>query len=258
VSSVLTALLRLTKDYVGLMLFVVIPVIILSIVFAWKYRASNTKAKYSPEFAHSTFLELIWWTIPIIIIAILAVITWTTSHRYDPYRPLDIKTKPIIIQVIALNWKWLFIYPEQNIATVNFVEFPANVPVRFFITADAPMNSFQIPQLAGQIYAMPGMRTELNLIAAEPGDYMGMSTNYSGIGFNGMSFNAKATTQEEFNAWVKSAQHSQQKLTQETYTQLAKPSENNPVATYSSVSKDLFNNVIMSFMMPMPQQKVKP
>jgi cytochrome o ubiquinol oxidase subunit 2 len=105
---------------VGLMLFVVIPVIILSIVFAWKYRASNTKAKYSPEFAHSTFLELIWWTIPIIIIAILAVITWTTSHRYDPYRPLDIKTKPIIIQVIALNWKWLFIYPEQNIATVNF------------------------------------------------------------------------------------------------------------------------------------------
>ena len=247
---------------VGLMLIVVIPVIILTIVFAWKYRASNTNAKYSPEFSHSTVLEVVWWSIPIVIIGILAVITWVTSHRYDPYRPLDVKTKPIIIQVIALNWKWLFIYPDQNIATVNFVEFPVNVPVRFFITADAPMNSFQIPQLAGQIYAMPGMRTELNLMASQTGDFLGLSANYSGVGFAGMNFIARATSQADFDAWVKKIQRSPGKLTQDAYTQLEQPSENNPQAFYSSISdKDLFNTVIMSFMMPMPQQmpqKVNP
>lgn len=242
---------------VGLMLFVVVPVIILNFWFAWKYRASNTKAKYSPEFSHSTILEVIWWTIPIIIIGILAVITWISSHRYDPYRPLNVKTKPIVIQVIALDWKWLFIYPQQNIASVNFVQFPINVPVQFLITADAPMNSFQIPELAGQIYAMPGMRTELNLMGTQTGDFPGMSTNYSGVGFAGMTFTARVSSQADFDAWVKKTQKSQQKLTPDSYHQLALPSENNPQAFYSPVSKDLFNNVIMSFMMPMPQ-KVNP
>ncbi|HEV2613305.1 MAG TPA: ubiquinol oxidase subunit II [Gammaproteobacteria bacterium] len=238
----------------ALMLLVVIPVILLTFYFAWKYRASNTKAKYSPEFAHSTVLEVVWWTIPIIIIAILGTITWITSHRYDPYRPLNVNTKPIVIQVVAMNWKWLFIYPDQNIASVNFVQFPVNVPVRFYITADAPMNSFQIPQLAGQIYAMAGMRTELNLMATHNGDYAGLSTNYSGIGFAGMMFTARATSQADFDAWVKSVQQSKsnQRLSKEAYKQLEQPSENNPVATYSSVTNDLFNNVIMSYMMPMP------
>jgi len=243
---------------VGLMLIVVIPVIILTVVFAWKYRASNTKAKYSPDFAHSTILEVIWWSIPIIIIGILAVITWVTSHRYDPYRPLDIKTKPIIIQVIALDWKWLFIYPDQNIATVNFVELPVNVPVRFFITADAPMNSFQIPQLAGQIYAMPGMRTELNLMASQTGDFMGMSTNYSGVGFAGMNFTARATSQADFDTWVKTVQKSSQRLSKDAYKQLQQPSENNSVQSYSTVTNDLFNNVMMSYMMPMAEPMTKP
>jgi cytochrome o ubiquinol oxidase subunit II len=157
-----------------------------------------------------------------------------------------------VIQVIALDWKWLFIYPQQNIASVNFVQFPVNVPVRFFITADAPMNSFQIPQLAGQIYAMPGMRTELNLMAENAGDFPGMSTNYSGVGFAGMQFTARASSQADFDAWVKNIQKKQQKLSQTVYNQLALPSENNPQAFYAPVSKDLFNNVMMKFMMPMP------
>ncbi|MDX2164375.1 MAG: ubiquinol oxidase subunit II [Gammaproteobacteria bacterium] len=239
---------------IGLMLFVVIPVILMNFYFAWKYRASNTKAKYSPDFAHSTLLEIIWWGVPIIIIAILGTITWITSHRYDPYRPLDNvgAKKPLVIQVIAMNWKWLFIYPQQNIASVNFVQMPVNTPVRFFITADAPMNSFQIPQLAGQIYAMPGMQTELNVMATENGDYPGISANYSGVGFAGMTFTARVSSQADFDAWVKKTQQSQQKLSKAVYAQLAKPSENNPVAFYAPVSNNLFNNVIMSYMMPMP------
>ncbi len=237
---------------IGLMLLVVIPVIILNFVFAWKYRASNTKAKYSPDFAHSTILEVVWWTIPIIIIAILATITWITSHRYDPYRPLDnTQGKPLVIQVVAMDWKWLFIYPDQNIATVNYVQMPINVPVRFFITADAPMNSFQIPQLAGQIYAMPGMQTELNVLATSMGSFPGFSANYSGVGFAGMTFNAKVTSQADFDAWVKNVQKQKSPLSQAVYKQLQTPSENNPAATYSSVENNLFNNVIMSYMMPM-------
>ena len=239
---------------VGLMLLVVIPVIFLTFYFAWKYRASNTKAKYSPEFAHSTILEVVWWTIPIIIIAILAVITWVSSHRYDPYRPLDNVQgkKPLVIQVVAMDWKWLFIYPQQNIASVNFVQLPVNTPVRFFITADAPMNSFQIPQLAGQIYAMPGMQTELNVMGTENGDYPGISANYSGVGFAGMTFTARVSSQADFDAWVKKTQQSQQKLSSAVYDELAKPSENNPVAFYAPVSHDLFSNIIMKYMMPMP------
>lgn len=246
---------------VGLMLIVVIPVIILNLVFAWRYRANNTKAKYSPDFAHNTLLEIIWWTIPIIIIGILAVITWYSSHRFDPYRPLDTKTKPLVIQVIALDWKWLFIYPKQQIATINYVQFPINVPVRFHITADAPMNSFQIPQLAGQIYAMPGMRTQLNVLATHTGDYLGISANYSGVGFSGMTFTARVSSEKDFAKWIREIKNTPQQLTPVVYEQLAKPSKDNPQEFFSMVSPDLFNQVIMKFMMPMPQpvpQKVTP
>lgn len=237
-----------------LMLLVVIPVIFLSIFFAWRYRASNTKAIYRPEWAHSTLLEIVWWTIPIIIVTVLGVITWRSTHTLDPYQPLaGNTTKPITIQVIALEWKWLFIYPEQNIATVNFVEFPANIPVKFEITSVGPMNSFQIPQLAGQIYAMDGMRTKLNLIANTPGDYDGMSASFSGEGFADMRFVAHATaTQEEFNEWVSSVKASPNQLTDVAYAALIKPSERNPVAYYASADPDIFSGTIMQSMMPMP------
>ena len=156
-----------------LMLLIVIPVIFMVFAIAWRYRASNEKAKYEPEWSHSTLLEVIWWSIPCVIIGILGAITWTSTHRLDPYQALNHPAKPITIQAISLEWKWLFIYPEQNIASINYIQFPVDVPVRFLISAEGPMNSFQIPQLAGQIYAMAGMKTKLHLIANAPGEYRG-------------------------------------------------------------------------------------
>lgn len=234
-----------------LMFIIVIPVLILIAVISWRYRASNTRAKYTPDWSHSVLLEAIWWAVPIVIIAILATITWISTHQLDPHRPLNSKVKPLVIQVVALQWRWLFIYPEQNIATMNFIEFPANTPVTFLITADAPMNSFQIPQLGGQIYAMPGMQTQLHLIANEPGTYDGRSVNFSGDGYAGMTFTAKAVaTNDEFNQWVASVKQSSNPLTVDSYALLAKPSEDETVQTYSSVEKGLFNDVIMKFMAP--------
>ncbi len=237
----------------GLMLIVVIPVFIMTFLFAWKYRASNEKAKYTPDWAHSNRIEAWVWAIPCIIIVILATVTWKTTHDLDPYKPLDVDAKPLTIQVVALDWKWLFIYPEQNIATVNYVQFPEKVPIDFKITADAPMNSFFIPQLAGQIYAMPGMETQLHAIAETEHTYDGISANYSGGGFSGMRFVAKSTTQEDFDNWVKQVRQSPTKLDSNEYNQLARPSENNPVALYSDVQNDLFHFILMKFMMPSPE-----
>ncbi len=240
----------LLVDATLLMLIVVIPVIILSFLFTWKYRARNTKANYSPDWSHSTLVEVICWTIPCIIIGILAIVTWITTHRLDPYRPLNIKGKPIIIEAVALNWKWLFIYPKQNIATINYLQIPVHVPIRFMITADAPMNSLEIPQLAGQIYAMTGMRTKLNLIANQRGSFSGMSTNFSGDGFSGMRFIVKATSMTQFNDWVRKVQQSPKKLSMTEYTKLTKNSKNNPVQYFSSPAKHLLNKIIMKYMGP--------
>jgi cytochrome o ubiquinol oxidase subunit 2 len=234
-----------------LMLVVAIPVFILSAVLAWKYRASQHKSTYSPNWAHNTLIEVVCWGIPIIIIAVLAVITWVSSHRLDPYKPLDSKTKPITIQVVALEWKWLFIYPEQHIATINFVQFPVNVPVEFLITSEGPMNSFHIPQLGSQIYAMAGMKTKVHLIANEMGDFRGLSANYSGDGFAGMKFTARASSQAQFDQWVKTVKQSPTKLTLQGYDKIAKPSQNDPVQYFAHVEKDLFDTIIMKFMMPM-------
>lgn len=235
-----------------LMLIIVIPVILMTFGFAWKYRESNTKAKYTPNWSHSTVLEIIWWAIPCIIIAILATITWDTTHELDPYKPLSVTGKPITIEVVALDWKWLFIYPEQKIATVNFIQFPAHVPINFKITSDAPMNSFMIPALGGQIYAMAGMQTQLHLIADEQGVYNGMSVSFSGPGFSDMKFLAKASSLDDFNRWVATVKQSPQELNQEAYNVLATPSENNKVEYYSSVQNNLYEDLIMKFMMPMP------
>jgi len=242
--------MKLIMTAIGLMLIVVIPVFIMLATFAWRYRAGNTKAKYTPDWHENKILEIIWWGVPAVIITILATITWTSSHTLDPFKPLDSSVKPVTVQAVALDWKWLFIYPEQNIASVNLVEFPVGTPVNFQITADAPMNSFWIPQLAGQIYAMAGMDTKLHLMADEKGDYAGMSSNYSGFGFSGMKFTARATTQEEFDQWVKTVRQSPVSLSAEEYAELAKKSRENPVSYYSSVADDLYGDIIMKFMMP--------
>lgn len=233
-----------------LMLIVVIPVIIMVIVIPYKYRATNKQATYKPNWAHSTALEIVWWTIPIIIIAILAAITWFSTHQLDPYKPLESKVRPVKVQVIALDWKWLFIYPDQNIATVNFIQMPVDTPINFQITSDAPMNSFMIPQLGSQIYAMQGMQTKLHLLATHTGDFRGQSTNYSGEGFAGMHFVARVSTKEEFNQWVRSVSASQHRLSAAVYAELAKQSEYNPVELFSSVEPNLFKDTIMKYMMP--------
>jgi cytochrome o ubiquinol oxidase subunit II len=232
----------------GLMLVVVIPVIAMTLYFAWRYRASNTKATYAPKWSHSTAIEAVVWTIPCIIIAILATITWRTSHSLDPYKPLQSSVKPITIQAVALDWKWLFIYPEYGVASVNEVAFPANTPVHFEITSDSVMNAFFIPQLGSQIYAMAGMNTDLNLIANEPGKFAGLSSNYSGEGFSDMHFAAVATSQQGFTDWVNKAKASASPLNAQSYHALVQPSEKQPVSYYASVKPDLYNDILKQYM----------
>jgi cytochrome o ubiquinol oxidase subunit 2 len=233
-----------------LMLIVVVPVFVLTFTIAWRYRAGNKSARYTPNWDHHRGIEFLWWALPCVIIFILAVMTWVSSHSLDPFRPIASKTKPLTIQVVALQWKWLFIYPDQGIATVNYVQFPENTPINFVITSDAPMNSFWIPQLGGQVYAMSGMSTQLHLDATKVGTYDGSSANLSGAGFAGMKFTAKATTEQDFSTWVQHAQQSSGYLGQGRYTELAKPSENNAVATYSNVARGLYDSIISKYMTP--------
>ncbi len=244
---------KLFVEAILLMLVVVIPVILMSWIIPYRYRASNTNAVYKPDWSHSTMMEIIWWTIPCVIILVLSIWTWIYTHSLDPYRPLAADENTVMIDAIALDWKWLFIYPQQGIATVNYMEIPVNKPVRLFITSsNAPMNSLEIPRLAGQIYAMTGMQTKLNLMATSEGIYTGLSTNFSGNGFSGMNFKVKVTSQSNFNAWVKMASHSPSRLTTSAYNELAKPSENNPVEYFSSPHPGLFSETVIKYMGPMP------
>lgn len=233
-----------------LMLIVVIPVFILTIFIALRYREGNLKAKYDPDFDHSNKLEVLWWTIPLIMILILAIITWINTYALDPYKKIVSKNPPMTIQVVALDWKWLFIYPKENIATVSLVEFPRQTPITFVITSDAPMNSFWIPSLSGQIYAMPGMSTQLNLMANGNGDYHGYSANISGKGFSGMTFTAKSVDKDEFNNWVQMTREKGGSLNFTSYNSLAKPSEYNPVSYYNLTDHNLYNKIIDKYMMP--------
>ena len=232
-------------------LIVILPVYAMTFAIVVKYREGNKKkAKYSPEFDHHAGIEFIWWAVPFIIIMVLAVITWNSSHTLDPYRAISSTTKPIQIQVVALDWKWLFIYPAQNIASVNFVQFPANTPVNFEITSDSVMNSFWIPQLGGQIYAMPGMATQLNLEASQNGNYNGSSANISGEGFAGMTFTARASSSADFAKWIQAAKHSPNKLDLDSYNSLAKPSQNNSASYYASEDHGLYDTIVMKYMEP--------
>lgn len=232
-------------------LIVVIPVFILTGWIAWTYREGNKRpTKYSPNWDHSFKLEFIWWALPLAIITLLAVITWKSSHQLDPSRPLSSNQKPIDVQVVALQWKWLFIYPQQNIASVNLVQFPVNTPIDFQITSDAPMNSFWIPKLGGQIYAMSGMSTHLHLMADQAGEFGGSSANISGRGFAGMHFTAKAASQSDFEQWVNKVKKTPTQLTADKYNQLSQPSENQPVSVFNSAMPNLFDAVMLKYMEP--------
>ena len=231
-----------------LMLVVVVPVIFLTLYFAWKYRETNTEATYMPNWSYSHRIEAVVWAVPCAIILVLVTITWKTTHSLDPYKPLESTVKPITIDVVSLDWKWLFIYPDQHIATVNEVAFPANTPVNFRITSDTVMNVFFIPQLGSQIYAMAGMQTQVNLIADTEGVYDGLSTNFSGAGFPDMKFKAHATSQADFDAWVAKVKTSPKHLGLDNYNDLAKPSEKDPVQYFSDVQPVLYAAVLDKYM----------
>jgi cytochrome o ubiquinol oxidase subunit 2 len=236
-----------------LMLLIIVPVIALTFFFAWRYRASNTQATYEPDWDHSTSLELVIWGAPLLIIIVLGLITWISTHTLDPYRPLGrldadrkipVGTQYLDVEVVALDWKWLFIYPEQGIATVNELAAPVDRPIRFKITSSTVMNSFFIPALAGQIYAMPGMETKLHAVINKPGEFRGMSANYSGGGFSDMHFKFHGLSQADFDAWVAHAKASGGDLTRAAYLSLEKPSEKVAVRQYAAVDPELFNAVV--------------
>jgi cytochrome o ubiquinol oxidase subunit 2 len=236
-----------------LMLLIIVPVIVLTFVFAWRYRHSNTEATYDPDWHHSTGLELIIWSAPLLIIIALGALTWIATHTLDPYRPLDridasrpvtAEMKPLKVQVVALDWKWLFIYPDYGIATVNEMAAPVDVPINFQITASTVMNSFFVPALAGQIYAMPGMETRLHAVINHAGDYEGFSANYSGAGFSGMRFRFKGMSGDEFDSWVARVKANGSALQRDAYMQLEKPSEREPVRYFATSSAGLYDKIL--------------
>lgn len=232
-----------------LCLIVIIPVFFMLGFFAWRYRAGNphTHTAHRPDWDHTSPLaEITWWIVPAAIIAILSVLAWKTAHSLDPYVPLP--GEALEVQVVALDWKWLFIYPDEGVASVNELEIPVGTPVHFHLTGDAPMNTFWVPQLAGQIMVMPGMSTQLNFEATRIGDFNGLSGNLSGEGFSGMTFTVKAVPQEDFATWVAAIKESQNPLTSETYAALALPSTNTPVSYYAPVQKNLYTAVIAKYM----------
>ncbi len=236
-----------------LMLLIVLPVLAAVGVFAWRYRASNTEARYEPEWNHSTQLELLIWAAPLLIIICLGAVTWTGAHLLDPYRPIEriapgkpvtAVMKPLEVQVVSLDWKWLFIYPEYGFATVNEVAAPLNRPIAFRLSSSSVMNAFYIPTLAGMIYTMPSMETKLHAVINKPGDYAGFSSNYSGAGFSDMRFRFYGMPRAGFDAWVKRNQAAPATLSRANYLRLVKPSEKVPVMRFGSVAPGLFDAVV--------------
>lgn len=232
-----------------LSLIVVVPVFVLLGVFAWKYRDTNRKpGKYQPELDGNHKLEAIWWGVPAFLLVILSVLIWNSSHDLDPYKPLESDVRPVRVQVVSLDWKWLFIYPDKGVAAVNTLPLPVGTPVNFEITSDAPMNSFWIPQLGGQVYAMSGMTTKLHLQADTAGKYDGRSANISGEGFAGMTFKADVMSQDAFEQWVLDTRASDQQLNAETYAELAKPTQNVKPTTYALTTMNLYDTILMKYM----------
>lgn len=230
-----------------IMLVVVIPVFVMAIWFSLKYNETNKDSEYKPNWEHSNKIEILVWVVPIIIILILGVITYQTSHSLDPRKPLVSEHQPIRIHVVALDWKWLFIYPDEEMAVVNELAFPKDVPVEFIITSDSVMNSFFIPQLGGQIYAMAGMENRMFIVGNEIGVYKGISANYSGFGFSGMKFNAHVVSQDDFDTWKAKVKASPDALTDARYAELKKKTKSHPIEYYNSANPLMFNNIVENY-----------
>ncbi|WP_020180153.1 ubiquinol oxidase subunit II [Methylopila sp. M107] len=236
-----------------LMLIIIIPVIALTILFAWKYRSTNKDAEYDPDWHHSTGLEVVIWAAPLVIIIALGAITWVSTHLLDPYRPLarldasrpiPAGVKPLRVQAVALDWKWLFFYPDYGVATVNELAAPVDAPISFQITSSSVMNSFYVPALAGMIYAMPGMETKLHAVINKPGVFDGFSANYSGAGFSDMRFKFHGLDQADFDKWVESVKASGQALDRPGFIELERPSVRVAPRKYASAAPDLYDAIL--------------
>ena len=230
----------------AIMMIVVIPVFVMAFWFAWRYRAGNAKARYEPNWM-SNKVDAVVWVIPALIVVTIGIHVWIFTHELDPYKPLDSTAPPLEVEVVAQDWKWLFIYPDEGVASVNELVFPAAVPLSLKITSDTVMNSFFLPALGGQIYAMAGMQTQLNLMAGAPGKFRGRNTQYSGDGFSDQHFEAIAMSQDDYAAWIAKVREEGRALDEESYAELAKPSIAEPVAYYATVEPGLFEQIVRKY-----------
>ena len=230
-----------------LMLVVIIPVFFMTFLFAWRYRSSNSNARYTPDWSYSAITDAIIWLVPAVIVMVLGTLVWSNTHKLDPYKRIDTSVQPLEVEVVAQDWKWLFIYPEQGIAVVNQLVFPSRTPLSLRLTSDTVMNSFFIPALGGQIYAMAGMQTRLHLLADAPARFTGRNAQYSGSGFSSQHFQAIAASPEEFEAWVAKVKQSPGRLDAATYRALAAPSTGHPVTYYSAVEPSMFDTIIAKY-----------
>ena len=233
---------------------IIVPVMVAIAIVAWRYRASNKQAKYDAEWDHSPQLELVVWAVPLLIIIAVGAVSWIGTHKTDPYRPLDkiapgkpvaADVKPLEVNVVSLQWKWLFFYPQYGIATVNELAAPVDRPIRFKLTSDTMMDSFFVPALAGQIYTMPGMQTILHGVINKPGEYPGFSANYSGIGFTDMRFTFHGLSQQDFDGWVAKVRAAGGDLDRAAYDQLRQPKRAAPVHYYARFDADLYEHILL-------------
>lgn len=239
---------------VGLGVFVVVPVFILLFSIAWKYRASNKKAKYEPNMEGNRRLEALWWGIPFAIILFLAIITHISTHALDPYKELQSNKPAVKVQVIALEWNWLFIYPEYGTATLNYLNIPEDRPINLTLTSDAPMNTFWVPALAGQVYTMSGMSTKLHFMADTVGTYNGTTSNINGEGYADMRFKVHALSEQDFLKWAEQAANAADGLSTASYAEIAQPQKNRPETTYRLMNPTLYDEVVMKYMSHDTQQ----
>ncbi|MGA2126990.1 MAG: ubiquinol oxidase subunit II [Xanthobacteraceae bacterium] len=239
-------------DSLAIMLAIVVPTIAATLAFAWWFRASNRRARFLPDWKYSGRIELIVWGIPALVIMLLGGVAWIGSHDLDPAKPLPSDTPPLEIQVVSLDWKWLFIYPSQSVASVNQLVVPAGVPVHFSLTSASVMNAFFIPRLGSMIYTMNGMATQLNLRADAPGTFLGLASHFNGDGFPGMHFDVRAVPAEQFAAWIESTRNTGAALDADSYAALAAQSMNVPPFTYRTAAPDLFRQIVTQELPPGP------
>jgi cytochrome o ubiquinol oxidase subunit 2 len=242
-------------DSVAIMLAIVLPTIVAIFAFAYWFRHSNARARYLPDWEYSGRIELVVWSVPALTIILLGGVAWIGAHQLDPAKAVegvDASAKPLTIQVVSLDWKWLFIYPDQQVATINTLTVPAGAPLRFALTSSSVMNVFFIPQFGTMIYTMNGMATQLNLRADNPGKFKGLSAHFSGDGFSDMNFDVHVVSPEQFSQWAQEASHAEKSLDARSYTEVAKPSMKNPPITYRLADPQLFSSIVSQKIPPSP------